>query len=122
MIVLDTVAHVSDAVFKQLKTMSEFAVEDFFPPVAIGETVEYACGDVRLLVAWPPLRKAHLFVCTQPGRRDSRTAAAAAASAAAATTPTAAAATAADTTSRHSRGRGGRRGWSRRVAVDRRAL
>ena len=37
-IVLHTAAHVSDAVLKQLKTMSEFAVEDFFPPVAIGET------------------------------------------------------------------------------------
>ena len=37
-IVLNTVAHVSDAVLKQLKTMSEFGVEDFFTPVAIGET------------------------------------------------------------------------------------
>ena len=38
MIVLDTVAHVSDAVSKQLKIMSEFAVEDYFPPVAKEET------------------------------------------------------------------------------------
>ena len=37
-IVLDTVAHVSDAVLNQLKTMSEFAVEDPPPPLAIGET------------------------------------------------------------------------------------
>ena len=32
MIVLDTVAHVSDAVLKQLKTASENAAKIFFPP------------------------------------------------------------------------------------------
>ena len=31
--VLYTVAHISDAVLKQLKTISEFAVVDFLPPV-----------------------------------------------------------------------------------------
>ena len=33
LLVLDKVADVSEAVTKQWKTMSEFAVEDFFPPV-----------------------------------------------------------------------------------------
>ena len=31
-------AHVSDKVVAQLKALSEFAVEDFFPPVPAGET------------------------------------------------------------------------------------
>ena len=50
-----------------------------------------ASGDVRLFVACPPLREAHLFVCTGLGHRVSRAAATAAARAAAATTLTAAA-------------------------------
>ena len=74
-----------------------------------------ACGDERLLVAWPPLREAHLFVCTPRGRRNNRKATAAT-SAADAATPTAAAATAADATSSGSRGRGDRRAWSTRVS------
>ena len=37
--------------------------------------LEDACGDMSLLVAWLPLREAHMFVCTRPGRQDSRAAA-----------------------------------------------
>ena len=47
MIVLDTVAHVSDAVLEQLKTMSEFALEDFFPPVAKGETLRAIPAEIH---------------------------------------------------------------------------
>ena len=38
LLVLHTVAHVYDKVITQLKALSEFAVEDFFPPVLAGET------------------------------------------------------------------------------------
>ena len=48
-IVLDTVAHVSDAVLKQLKTISEFAVEGFFPPEAIRETPRAMPAEIHLV-------------------------------------------------------------------------
>ena len=37
---LDTVSHVSDAVLKQLETMSEFAAKEFFPPCVNGGDTE----------------------------------------------------------------------------------
>ena len=38
LLVLDKVAHVSETVITQLKALSEFAVQGFFPPVPAGET------------------------------------------------------------------------------------
>ena len=65
---------------------------------------------------WRPLKKAHLFVCKRPRRRDSRPAATIAANAAAAVT------TAEDATGSGSRGREGRMRRRRRVAPERRTL
>ena len=47
LLVLDKVVHVSDKVITQLKALSEFAVEDFFPPVPAGETPAAMPADVH---------------------------------------------------------------------------
>ena len=47
LLVLDKVADVSQKVITQLKALSEFAVEDFFPPVPAGETPLAMPADVH---------------------------------------------------------------------------
>ena len=49
MIVLDSVAYVSGAAPQQLKSLSEFAVEDSPPPVAIGETPRAMPAEIRFV-------------------------------------------------------------------------
>ena len=44
---LDKVAHISEKVITQLKALSEFAAEDFFPPVPAGETPLAIPADVH---------------------------------------------------------------------------
>ena len=46
---LGTVARVSDAVLKQLKTMSEFAVEDSLLPVSKGETPRAMPAEIHVV-------------------------------------------------------------------------
>ena len=47
MIVLNSVAHVPDDLLKQLKSLFEFADEDFLPTVEIGETPRAMPAEVQ---------------------------------------------------------------------------
>ena len=47
LLALDEVAHVSEAVTRQLRALSEFAVEDFYPPVPAGEEPVAMPADVH---------------------------------------------------------------------------